>query len=151
MFDFDKFENQYLYRIKSGVDDNHMFVATATKDNGATIAIQEWCNGPTVEETIQKKSITKKITKEPQWDSKATWLLRMQELEGIPAIGVQDIKWIELYDKWGPLIPEDKRKQMKWYHENPGDARREKVKNNRNASKAAKAARTITANGAGAT
>ena len=65
-------------------------------------------------------------------------------MSSIPPVGLQDIKWIELYDKWRPLIPEDVRPDFKYYAEDPGYARREKVKQHRKDSKKQRAGRSIT-------
>ena len=48
--------------------------------------------------------------------------------------GLQDIKWVELYKKWGPLIPADKKKQWYYYCNPPPQEIVDKVKTHAKAS-----------------
>jgi hypothetical protein len=62
----------------------------------------------------------------------------------IPPVGIQDIKWKELYDKWGKLIPEEKKKEFVYYNKDPGEDRRKRVAQHTKASKTQRKARSRT-------
>jgi hypothetical protein len=62
----------------------------------------------------------------------------------LPPTGIQDIKWMELYDKWGPLIPQKHRETFKYYNDDPGLERRGKVKVDRKESKKLRSGRSKT-------
>ena len=53
----------------------------------------------------------------------------------IPPTGISDIKWIELFKKWGPLIPQEKKAEFKYYNEDPGERRRKRVASQSKTSK----------------
>ena len=77
-------------------------------------------------------------------EDKDFWQTVIDGLEPIAAVGMKDIKWVELYDKWGPLIPEEYKQQWKFYNTDPGKERRDKVKANKKKSKEQRVARTTT-------
>lgn len=56
-----------------------------------------------------------------------------------------DIKWIELYKKWDRLVPEEKQKEFRYYHEEPPKKAQAKVRKNRKAAKAERKGRSTTA------
>ena len=64
--------------------------------------------------------------------------------EPITTSGMVDIKWKELYDKWGKYIPEDKKKEWKYYNEDPGPERRKLVRKHTKESKTTRKGRTRT-------
>jgi hypothetical protein len=64
--------------------------------------------------------------------------------ELIEAPGIQDIKWKEIFDKWGPLICDEKQKEWKYLSEDPGEARRNKVRDHTKESKRQRRERSIT-------
>ena len=77
--------------------------------------------------------------------SSVSWCMRMAaQLYGIPYPGMQDIKWIELYDKWRPLVPEQHRKGFKFFEEDPGPERRAKVKSHTKEAKKQRKERSVT-------
>jgi hypothetical protein len=74
------------------------------------------------------------------------WVNRIEaELKTMAPIGIQDITWMELYDKWWPLVPIQHRQEFKFFAEDPGVERRGKVKAHSKASKKQCAERLRTA------
>jgi hypothetical protein len=73
------------------------------------------------------------------WDDLTDWP------DHLPQPGIQDIKWVELYYKWRPLIPEHKRKELRYFAEDPGYERRNRVKKHTRASKKQRKQRSRTA------
>ena len=63
-------------------------------------------------------------------------------MEVVPEPGMPDIKWVELYKKWGKFVPEDKKKKFKYYHEKPPETIATQVKEASKAAKDARKART---------
>ena len=84
------------------------------------------------------------IKKKYRTEKKDFWEQRIAELEPCGKVGMKDIKWVELFDKWRPLIPDEFRAKWKYYAEDPGTERRDKVKNNKKKSKEQRVARTTT-------
>ena len=56
-------------------------------------------------------------------------------------VGMTDIKHVELYDKWRPLIPQHHWKDLRYFHEEPTQAKRKQVQQERGSSKKARANR----------
>jgi hypothetical protein len=66
------------------------------------------------------------------------------EAEVIPPVEILNIKWVELHDKWGKFVPQEKKPQWRYYVEDPGPERRKKVKQNVKDSKTTQKGRTRT-------
>lgn len=62
----------------------------------------------------------------------------------IEPVGLQDIKYIELYDKWRPLVPSTEWSKFHYYNIDPGTDRRSNVKKQTKAAREARAKRTRT-------
>jgi hypothetical protein len=62
----------------------------------------------------------------------------------LPATGFQDIKWIEMHDKWGHYIPVEEKKKWKYYNEKPPTEVYEKVRKQGKAAKKQRQDRTRT-------
>ena len=45
----------------------------------------------------------------------------------IEPVGLQDIKWRELRDKWGVYVPQEKKLQWKYYNEAPPAAMKDAI------------------------
>ena len=93
--DWDKVQNIYL-KVPVDVKKNHVFTCYDT--DPTRIHMQEYHGAPTTTQTLLKKNV------EVDW-----WKHRPPHCE---APGLQDVKWIELHKKWGPLIPEEKKKDF---------------------------------------
>jgi hypothetical protein len=58
--------------------------------------------------------------------------------------GMKDIKWVELYSKIGKYVPPEKKALWKYYNEDPGAVRKDKVKSQSKQSKKQRNERTVT-------
>ena len=130
-YDWDDFQNEAMRSIDS-VLINHVFEATADDPNTLTTR-------KSVQETATSQELVKPEYKFIAWNETVLNLRKLQPP------GIQDIKWRELYDKWRPLIPEDKRKGLKYLEEDPGQERRERVKAQTKTSKQQRQQRTRSA------
>ena len=62
-----------------------------------------------------------------------TWFLKTPE--EMPLKGIQNIKWMELHDKFRPLVPMDKWTEWEYYHTNLSQEARDEVKKHTRESK----------------
>ena len=63
-------------------------------------------------------------------------------LQTIPAPGLANIKWNELYSKWGKFIPEHRKRGFKYYTEEPPATLKRSIADQSKAAKAARAKRS---------
>ena len=68
------------------------------------------------------------------------------EPEALSRVGLPDIKHVELFDKWRPLVPKTHWKDFIYFSEEPSAAKRKQVKDERASSKKARANRQRTEN-----
>ncbi|CAB9505274.1 unknown protein [Seminavis robusta] len=136
-FDWDSGEDKYLTR-PTKVKSYHVFTFDIDKDDGDTLTKMYSHN-------INQKIRQNMVKKEFRGKDKAFWKGVTQTLDRIDPVGIQDIKWRELYDKWGPLIPAEKKLGLMYYHEDPGVERRNKIKANTKKAKDARKGRTTSA------
>jgi hypothetical protein len=61
--------------------------------------------------------------KPPYCDNDAQFWKDLLTPQVIPPLGIQDIKWRELYKKWRPYVMEDKWIQWRYYCELPPEAK----------------------------
>lgn len=116
-----------------GINVNHCFLVSINKENGNSMLMETHHNSGTVKS--QRVVTTQHLKNTEHWTT-------MPEL--IPPSEMLDIKWIELHDKWGKFVPQDKKADWKYYNEDPGPLRRGRVKDNKKQSKQARLARTRT-------
>jgi len=128
--DWNTYQDKYMRPTKD-VSKNHVF--TCYKTDPENLHIQEHNGGAS---TVQK--LVKPAFLNTDWS-------RICKPEMMKPPGMKDIKWKELFDKWKPLIPLEKRKEYRYYNEDPGKERRDNVKGNTKASKKARKERTATA------
>jgi hypothetical protein len=88
---------------------NHIFYVDAEKDNGNTM----W-----VSRSDGRDVIAMPLVKVGYREEDCTFWTE-QEPATIDSVGLQDIKWRELHDKWGTYVPEEKRQQWRYYTEAP--------------------------------
>ena len=62
----------------------------------------------------------------------------------LDAVGLADIKHVELYDKWRPLVPEPYWNEFVYFKEEPSNAKRQRVSQEKSQSKKARANRQRT-------
>jgi len=134
-FDWDAVEEMYISRPVGETNQNHMFTVDINTDKGNSMAVAVAHGEPTKALWLVKPAARD--------HNMAFW--KALQPAGIPACGLQDIKWLELYSKWGPLIPEQHKKKWQYYRDDPGHERRGKIKENTKKSKEARKNRTRTA------
>jgi hypothetical protein len=131
--DWDKQEDAIIERTKD-IKPNHCFLVSANRDNGNTMYMER-ANGIGNEIATQ---LVKPLARSDEY-----WLT-IGDPEPIPPVEVLDIKWKELYDKWGKYIPVEKKAEWRYYIEDPGPERRKKVKKHTKESKTTRKGRTRT-------
>jgi hypothetical protein len=119
-FDFNKVEDKYMKKLVSEVNQNHIFeVDTSGPGDSNFMTVYECDDAPP-----KHLMLVKPLYQHEDWIGDA-----MEELFGAPKprVGLQEIKWLELYDKWRPLIPVERRTY--YYIANPPpQSVRDKVK-----------------------
>jgi hypothetical protein len=112
--DWDVLEDMHIRNIPSGnTNKNHIFTVDITKNDGNSMFAKQ-CDGND-EDEVEFKMVKPKYTA-AVYDT-AFWKALQPEV--IPAVGLQDIKWKELYHKWGKYVPEDIKPQWRYYSEAP--------------------------------
>jgi hypothetical protein len=130
--DWDKAQNKYM-RMPDSIQKFHVFAVNIV--NPDRLMCQEADEYPI---HFDDKVIKKQFRNQP-WGN--TFL---QELQPIQPTGMKDIKWITLYDEWRTLVPVDYRKDYTFFHQDPGDERREKTRLNRGQAATTRKERAIT-------
>ena len=136
-FDFNRVQDKYLKKLVSEVNQNHIFeVNSAGPGDSNFMTVYECDTAPP-----KHLMLVKPLYQHEDWIGEA-----MEDLFGKPkpTVGLQEIKWLELYDKWGPLIPEERRT----YHyiaTPPPKSVRDKVKKHTKESKDKRKERSRTA------
>ena len=133
--DWDAYEDKYMEH-PTGIVNHHIFTVTQQKPD--RLMCQEAAGYP----IVFKDNIVREQFRGTSW---ADHLL--EELQPLEPIGMKDIKWKTLYDKWRPLVPLEHRKDYYYYCNDPGSQRRDKIKANTGAAKAARLGRSITTDG----
>jgi hypothetical protein len=134
-YNWDLVQDRYL-DLPQTIKKNHIFTVDSNRNPECSSLFVEKCNG----ETVQEQELLK-------WEYKymGDWSAEdLAQPEMIEEPGIQDIKWREIFDKWGPLITAEKRKEWKYLHVDPGKERRDKVRDHTKASKKQRRERTIT-------
>jgi len=129
-FDWDACKDVYMRRPEH-VKKNHTFKCHA--NDPTNLHVREFHGAPEVIQQLVKRN----------WKNK-DWFPLGTQPEQLQHPGMKDIKYKELYDKWRPLIPVEKRKEYKCYNDDPGDEMRGKVKKESKESKAARKNRSAT-------
>lgn len=89
---------------------------------------------------MEKQLLVKEPFRNTEWSSSL-------ELKTLLPPGLQDIKWLELYSKWGKFVPEDRKQGLKYYVNEPP----KELKNNiRKQAREAKTTRNKRTRGAAA-
>jgi hypothetical protein len=104
----DALEELYIKAPTGETDINHNFDINVNKGN--SMVMTESCK-----DMVMKTIV---LVKRDHLNQEATFWKAL-EPELIPPVGIQDIKWNTLYKQWGPYVPQDKRKEWRYYHEEP--------------------------------
>ena len=128
-YDWNEWENRYMRNSIPGVKSFHVFTVDAAVDEGLSMQ-RALHHGAAVDKI---SVITGKNKEDLSWLS--TGPNRLQPL------GITDIKHVELYDKWRPLVPEIHWKDFSYFKEAPSAAKRLQVRDERASSKKARRGR----------
>jgi hypothetical protein len=134
-FDFNRVEDTYMKKLVSEVNQNHIFEVDANDSN--YMSVFEYDGAPA----------KKLLLVRPAYKDNEDWINdAIKELFGTPKsrVGLQEIKWLELHDKWGPLIPLERR-TYHYIKTPPPQAVRDKVKKHTKDSKKQRQERSRTA------
>jgi hypothetical protein len=116
--DWDTLEDTYIKAPLGATNTNHIFTVDINVDNGNSMCLRE------SDGNMEKKTL---VLVKRQYLNKDIAFWKAMQPEDIPPVGVQDIKWRTLYKQWGPYIPQDKRKEWRYYHEAPPAAKLKEV------------------------
>ena len=106
--DWSALEDRMMADKVTQVKKNHIFYVTQDDTN---VLHKQECDGePSVPQTIVLPQF-----QDPAYD----WQGEVNKLQVLAEPGLQDIKWNELYRKWGAFIPEDKKAGFKYYMQGP--------------------------------
>ena len=111
--DWDTYLDKFV-RKPTQVKMNHIFTCYHTDKDA--IYTQEYDTAPAKRQLLVKEDHRGK-----------DWMNTCCPQRILPT-GLSDIKWLELYNNWRPLIPEVKWDEFKYYKEDPGPKRRRTVK-----------------------
>jgi hypothetical protein len=133
-FDFNRVEDIYMKKLVSEVNQNHIFEVDTVDSNSMVVYEGDGAAPKTI------------LLVKPQFLDKEWIGDAMKELFGAPKprVGLQEIKWMELHDKWGPLIPLERRTYY-YIKTPPPQAVRDKVKKHTKDSKKQRQERSRTA------
>jgi hypothetical protein len=128
---WDDLENKMISKMGSGVSRNHIFSVSA-RDSNAMI-VQEHAGAQTNRQLLVRKEF-----RDIDWRP----LFKLQQL--VPP-GLPDIKWNELYAKWGKFVPEERKKGLKYFTEKPPDSVKKAIAEQTAAAREARAKRSRSA------
>jgi len=92
----DKMEDKFIKK-PAKIQENHIFEVSEADPN--SMFLYEYDG-----EEPHKQLLVKAAYRDVDWTDEAITLLTSK-----PRVGIQDIKWMELYDKWRPLIPVERQ------------------------------------------
>lgn len=118
--DWDAMFEKYMAR-PSPVKVNHIFTA---RDDNPTIMYKQKYDGytETAQVIIKREYVS------------TDWYKNVQVLP-LVAPGIQDIKWMELYNKWRKLVPSDRHNKWFYFCNPPSKATEDRVRQHTKASK----------------
>jgi hypothetical protein len=102
--DWDTLENKMIDKM-DGVKKNHIFTVDANDSN--TMQIQEFAGAPVI-----RKLLVHKDFRDVDWRP-------LFDLQKLSPPGLPDIKWNELYSKWGQFVPQERKKELKYFLDKP--------------------------------
>ena len=120
-YDWDALQDEHMKR-PPGVKSAHCF--SVRQDNPNVMWIQEFIGGS---EPVQHTLVKASFLENNQWF--------LKEPQDMPMKGIQNIKWMELHDKFRPLVPMEKWTEWLYYHTDLSQEARNEVKKHTKASK----------------
>jgi hypothetical protein len=125
--DWDELENKMIDKM-DGVKKNHIFTVHTNDSN--TMAIQEYAGSP-----ISRQTLVHQAFRDVDWRP-------LFELKTVSPPGLPDIKWNELYSKWGQFVPEERKKGLKYFVQKPPASLKRAIAEQSAAAKKARSTRT---------
>ena len=101
---WDELENRMVKKAE-GILANHIFTVKARDSN--RMMVQEYCGAE-----IERQELVLEAYRDVDWTDHFV-------LETVEGPGLPDIKWNELYAKWGRFVPEDRKKGLIYYINKP--------------------------------
>ena len=126
-FDWDELENKMISKM-DGVKKNHIFTVRSFDSN--TMLIQECAGAP-----VRRQKLVLPPLQEVDW--RPLFVLKQLKPPGLP-----DIKWNELYSKWGRFVPEERKKGLKYFAEKPPETLKRSIAAQSAAARKARAQRS---------
>lgn len=126
--DWDDLENKMIAKMGKGVSENHVFTVKASDSN--SMVVQEHAGAEPVRHLLVREQF-RNINWRP--------LFQLQEL--VPP-GLPDIKWNELFSKWGKFVPENRKKGLKYFTEKPPESVKKAIAEQTAAARQARAKRS---------
>ena len=103
--DWDKLEDNYIKAPTGETKTNHIFLVDINRNSGNFMYLQESDGSNETELQLVK----------PQYHNHDTEFWKGLKPDMVPPLGIQDIKWRELYKKWGAFVPQEKKQQWRYY------------------------------------
>jgi hypothetical protein len=128
--DWDKLQNKMVGKV-DGLLKNHIF--TVQSEDSNRMVIQAYDGAMTTTQLLVKEQF-----------QETDWATEMEQLQQLPVPGLPDIKWNELYSKWGHFIPEDRKQGLIYYSKEPPAAIKKRIAVNTAAAKQARGKRSRT-------
>ena len=133
-FDWDEWQSRFMKQNIPGIKSYHLFTVDANFKDGCVM--RRYKHDGAVADDL--RVITREKKENLSWVS--TTPNRLSEL------GLTDIKHVELYDKWRPLIPQNQWKDFRYLKEAPTQSKRKNVNKEETQSKKARQNRERTEN-----
>jgi hypothetical protein len=115
--DWTTLQDVYIKAPTNQTTVNHIFYVDIDKNNG---------NSMWVAKSEGREETELKLVKPPYCDNDAAFWNELQPTT-IDPVGLQDIKWRELHDKWGSYVPQEKKQEWKYYNEAPPKAMKDAI------------------------
>jgi hypothetical protein len=130
--DWDELENTMIDKM-DGVKKNHIFEVHQKDSN--TMVIHEFQGEPPSRQLLVHKEF-----RDVDWAP-------LFKLKTVSPPGLPDIKWNELYAKWGQFVPEESKKGLKYFVQKPPKTLKKAIAEQSAAAKKARELRTRSARG----
>ena len=131
-YDWNEWENRFMRATIPGIKSFHVFTVDATVDEGLSMQ-RATHHGAEVDKIAVVTGCNQ---------HNRSWLSTSPNV--LPKLGITDIKHVELYDKWRPLVPEIHWKVFSYFAEAPSPTKRRQVQQERSSSKKARRERKRT-------
>ena len=128
-FDWEEYESRHMRKTIPGIKSFHLFTVDAEHNDG--FYMKRFANYGAEVSSIPVIQGEKRVD--------LSWVT--EDPKPMDAVGLTDIKHVELFDKWRPLIPEPYWNGFVYFREEPSSAKRQRVHKEKSSSKKARANR----------